>query len=102
LDYKEWEMGFVSIRDMRTRPGEVWQQLEKEGDLIVTSSGRPFALMISAEGEDIEQLLLALRRAKAQLAVSRMRVQAAEMGLDRLTESEIEVEIEQARRERQQ
>ena len=66
-------MSFVSIRDMRTRPGEVWKQLEEEGDLIVTSSGRPFALMIAAEGEDVEQLLLALRRAKAQLAVSRMR-----------------------------
>lgn len=36
-------MTFVSIRDMRTRPGEVWQQLQAEGDLILTSSGRPFA-----------------------------------------------------------
>jgi antitoxin (DNA-binding transcriptional repressor) of toxin-antitoxin stability system len=93
-------MGFVSIRDMRTRPGEVWQQLAEEGDLIVTSSGRPFALMISAEGEDIEQLLMALRRAKAQLAVSRMRSQAAAMGMDRLSTEEIDAEIQQARRER--
>ena len=52
-------MTFVSIRDMRTRPGEVWQQLQDEGDLIITSSGRPFALMIAAEGEDVEALLLA-------------------------------------------
>lgn len=94
-------MSFVSIRDMRTRPGEIWKQLQEEGDLIVTSSGRPFALMIAAEGEDVEQLLLALRRAKAQLAVSRMRAQAAQTGLNRMTEPEIEAEIEQARRERQ-
>jgi antitoxin (DNA-binding transcriptional repressor) of toxin-antitoxin stability system len=93
-------MGFISIRDMRTRPGEVWQQLAEEGDLIVTSSGRPFALMISAEGEDIEQLLVALRRAKAQLAVTRMRAQAAEKGLDRLAAEEIDDEIKQARHER--
>jgi antitoxin (DNA-binding transcriptional repressor) of toxin-antitoxin stability system len=93
-------MGFISIRDMRTRPGEVWQQLAEEGDLIVTSSGRPFALMISAEGEDIEQLLVALRRAKAQLAVTRMRAQAAEKGLDRLSAEEIDDEIKQARHER--
>lgn len=95
-------MGFVSIRDMRTRPGEVWQQLAEQGDLIVTSSGRPFALMIAAEGEDIEQLLLALRQAKAQLAVTRMRAQAAAKGLDQLSEEEIEVEVAAARRERQQ
>lgn len=93
-------MTFVSIRDMRTRPGEVWQQLQKEGDLILTSSGRPFALMISAEGGDVEELLLALRRARAQLAVSRLRQQAAERGLNRLSGDEIDAEIHHARRER--
>lgn len=93
-------MTFVSIRDMRTRPGEVWQQLQDEGDLIVTSSGRPFALMIAAEGEDVEALLIALRRARAQLAVSKMRRQAAEAGLDRMTIDDIDAEIRQARLER--
>jgi antitoxin (DNA-binding transcriptional repressor) of toxin-antitoxin stability system len=93
-------MTFVSIRDMRTRPGEVWQQLQDEGDLIVTSSGRPFALMIAAEGEDVEALLLALRRARAQLAVSKMRKQAGEAGLDRMSMDAIDAEISEARAER--
>ena len=93
-------MTFVSIRDMRTRPGEVWQQLQDEGDLVVTSSGRPFALMIAAEGEDVEALLLALRRARAQLAVSKMRRQAGEAGLDRMAIDDIDAEIRQARSER--
>ena len=72
-------MTFVSIRDMRTRP---------------------FALMIAAEGEDVEALLIALRRARAQLAVSKMRRQAAEAGLDRMTIDDIDAEIRQARLER--
>ena len=93
-------MTFVSIRDMRTRPGEVWQQLQQEGDLIVTSSGRPFALMISAEGEEVEELLLALRRARAQLAVARMRKQAGSAGLEHMSLDEINAEIRQARAER--
>lgn len=93
-------MTFVSIRDMRTRPGEVWQQLQDEGDLVVTSSGRPFALMIAAEGEDVEALLLALRRARAQLAVSKMRRQAGEAGLDRVAIDDIDAEIRHARSER--
>ncbi len=93
-------MTFVSIRDMRTRPGEVWQQLQDEGDLIVTSSGRPFALMISAADEDVEELLLALRRARAQMAVSRLRKQAAVHGQDQMSSEEIETEISQTRRER--
>lgn len=93
-------MEFVSIRDMRTRPGEVWQQLQEQGDLVVTSNGRPFALLISAEGQDIEKLLLAVRRARALLAIERLRAEAAENGTDRLTAEEIEAEIAAARRER--
>lgn len=95
-------MTFVSIRDMRTRPGEVWQQLQNEGDLIVTSSGRPFALMIAAEGEDVEALLLALRRARAQLAVSKMRRQTGEAGLDSMSLDDINAEIRQTRSERRE
>ena len=93
-------MTFISTRDMRTFPEEVWQQLEEEGDLIVTSSGRPCALMISAADEDVEELLLALRRARAQLAVSRLRKQAVARGLDRMSTGEIEAEINQVRSER--
>lgn len=93
-------MTFISIRDMRTRPGEVWQQLQQEGDLIVTSSGRPFALMISAEGEDVEELLMALRRTRAQLAVAKMRKHASTAGLERMSLDEINAEIRQARAER--
>ena len=93
-------MTFVSIRDMRTRPKEVWQQLQDESDLIVTSSGRPFALMISAADEDVEELLLALRRARAQMAVSRRRKQAAAQALEAMPAEEIEAEIGQVRSER--
>jgi len=93
-------MAFVSIGDMRTRPGEVWRQLRTEGDLVITSSGQPFALMISAENDDIEELLIALRRAQAQLAVSRLRKQAEMQKVNRLSEEEIQAEILQARRER--
>lgn len=92
-------MTFVSISELRTRPGEVRRQLQQEGDLIVTSRGRPFALMLSTEGEDVEELLLALRRARAQLAVARMRKHASSAGLACMSLDEISAEIRQARTE---
>lgn len=95
-------MEFVSIRDMRTRPGEVWRQLQEQGDLILTSSGHPFALMINITDEDVEELLLALRRTRAQLAATRLRRQAADHGLAHLSADEIEAEIRQSRQARQQ
>jgi len=93
-------MKFVTVRDLRVRPGEVWRQLREKQDLILTSSGRPIALLIGLEEDNVEETLAAVRRARAQMAVSRMRRTAAEQGLDRLPPEEIEAEIAQARQER--
>lgn len=94
-------MEYVSIRDMRTRAGEVWQQLKEDGDLIVTSNGKPFALMVSLEDEDVEQMIATFRRTRAQMAVSQLRKEAAISGANRLSAAEIDAEIRQARRDRQ-
>jgi len=50
--------------------------------------------------DDVEETLTAVRRARAQLAVSRLRQSAATRGLDRLTEEEIEAEVRASRQER--
>jgi prevent-host-death family protein len=88
-------MQYVSVRDFRIRPRDVWNKL-KQGDVVVTSSGSPVAVLVSVEAEELEETLLALRRARAQLSVSRMRRAAASAGVDRLTEADIEQEIQQA------
>jgi antitoxin (DNA-binding transcriptional repressor) of toxin-antitoxin stability system len=91
-------MEFISVRDFRIRPGEIWEKL-KDQDLVVTSNGRPIAILSPVEGENIEETFALLRRLRAQMAVSRMRKEAAEAGLDRLSEEEIEAEIRKARDE---
>jgi antitoxin (DNA-binding transcriptional repressor) of toxin-antitoxin stability system len=79
----------------------VWRRLREKRDLVITSSGRPIAVMVEVgEGEDVEATLTALRRVRAQAAISRMRRAAADRGLDRLTADEIDAEIVAARRER--
>jgi len=91
-------MEFISVRDFRIRPGEIWEKL-KDQDLVITSNGRPIAILSPVEGENIEETFALLRRLRAQMAVSRMRKEAAEAGLDRLSEEEIEAEIRKARDE---
>jgi hypothetical protein len=58
------------------------------------------AIIAEITEDTVEELLSALRRARAQAAVSRLRRAAAEQGLQRMTEAEIEAEIAQTRRER--
>jgi antitoxin (DNA-binding transcriptional repressor) of toxin-antitoxin stability system len=93
-------MQFVAVRDLRVRPGEVWQKLNEQDELVLTSNGRPMAIIAKVAENEVEQMLAALRRARAQLAVSRLRQAAVAQGLDRMKPDEIETEIAQARRER--
>jgi PHD/YefM family antitoxin component YafN of YafNO toxin-antitoxin module len=92
-------MKFLSVREIRNQPGAVWKRLKDE-DLVLTANGKPRGLLIGLDEEDLEVTLETLRRARAEVAVSRMRRQAAEAGLDRLGDAEIEAEIRAARAER--
>lgn len=92
-------MRYISIRDLRNQSG-ILQRTVAEEPVTLTSNGRPFALMVGlGEAEDPGELERLIRQARAQWAVSRIRKQAQEAGLDRLTDEEIEDEIAQARAE---
>lgn len=93
-------MRLISTRDLRNTPGKVREMLEEE-DLVLTSGSTPVAYLTGiGEDDRIEELAAAFREARAQLAVSRMRREAAEEGLDQLSPEEIEEEIRAARQER--
>lgn len=93
-------MDFVTVRDLRLRSTEVWRRLREKRDVIVMSHGQPIALLIDLKDEDVEETLAALRRARAHMAVSRMRMSAAERGASRMTLDEIDAEIREARQGR--
>ena len=57
-------MKFISIRELRNRPGEVWKQL-REDDLVLTANGRPRGVLVGLEDDELEQTLESLRRARA-------------------------------------
>ena len=93
-------MEFITVRDLRTRPGQIWDKLREQRDLILTN-GRPIAVLSHIDEGGVEETLASLRRARAQAALSRLRADAAGRGLDRLSDAEIEAEIAAARAERQ-
>jgi antitoxin (DNA-binding transcriptional repressor) of toxin-antitoxin stability system len=95
-------MEFVTVRDLRTRPGQIWDKLRQQQDLIVTANGRPIAVLSHIGEDGVEETLASLRRAHAQAALSRLRADAAAQGLDRLSADEIEAEIAATRNERQE
>ncbi len=90
-------MEFVSSREIRVNPKPVFERLEEEKEVVITSRGRPVALLLGVSGENLEDTVRAVRHARAELAVSRMRRIASENGLKT---GEIDAEIEAVRRER--
>ena len=93
------KLKFVSVRDIRNRPGQVWDTLREE-DVVFTSNGKPVGILIGLEEGDLAQAGELLRRVRAQMAVSRMRRDAAESGIARLTDKDIAEEISAARSDR--
>lgn len=94
-------MKFITVRDFRIRPGVVWKNLEKNEEVVITSSGKPIALLTGISDVNFEETLSLLRRTKAELAVSRMRRVATRKGISRLSKQEIEEEIRAIRKTRQ-
>lgn len=93
-------MTFVTARDLRLKPAEVWEKLKEEGDVVVTVNGRPCAIITGTSPEDLEESLLVLRRLRAETAVAKMRAAAARRGLGKMSPAEIEKEVRAVRRGR--
>lgn len=92
-------MKFVSTRELRNRPGYVRELAQKE-DLVLTVEGKPIAILLGIEEQDLEETALVLRQAKAQRALSRMRQQASRQGITQAAPGVVEAEIRAVRRKR--
>jgi hypothetical protein len=92
-------MKFLSTRELRNRPGFVRELAQKE-DLVLTVNGKPIAMLLGVEEGELEETVRAVRQARAQRALSRMRREAARRGLDKSSASVIDGEIRAVRSKR--
>ena len=90
-------MNFYSVRDLRTESKNVWDNLSAGGEVVITNNGKPSALMINIPEGGFDEIVQAVRQAKAMIAFNNMRSKAAMSGF--MSEKEIEAEINAARNE---
>ncbi len=93
-------MRFVSVRDLRGKSAQVWAQLKDEKDLVITSNGRPIAILSAVSPELLEKSLDAIRTARAMMAVDAIQQRSLKMGLADMTLEEINAEIAAVRKSR--
>jgi len=93
-------MKFVSIRDLRGKSAEIWKKLPGEREMIITSNGRPIAILAAVSESNFEESLSAFRQARAVEAVASLQRRSVEQGTDNISMDEIDAEIRAVRKKR--
>jgi hypothetical protein len=91
-------MNLIAIQDLK-RPRRLKQRLQDEKELLLTSDGRPVAVLINVDNaEDPESILQSVRDSRSRLALRRLRETARRTGASRFTPEQIDREITAARK----
>ncbi len=93
-------MRFVSVRELRGRPGQVWKQLARVKDMVLTLNGKPIAIISSTSEEFLEENLAEARKSRAMAAVRAIQAESVRRGLDKMTMEEIDEVIQKVRKAR--
>jgi antitoxin (DNA-binding transcriptional repressor) of toxin-antitoxin stability system len=93
-------MKFVSVRDLRGKSAEIWKALPEEREIVITSNGRPIAILAATSESTLEDSLNSFRRARAVEAVASLQRRSVEQGTDRISMDEINAEIRAVRKKR--
>ena len=88
-------MNFYSVRDLRTDSKSMWADLKRGDEVVLTNNGRPSALMIDIPEGSFDEIVQAVRQAKAMIALNSMRRRAAREGF--MSDEDIESLIDEAR-----
>ena len=90
-------MKFITVRDFRTSPAQIWKQLPSEKEFIITNNGKPIALLTPLTDETLEETIKTLRKAKALNSIQKMQEISIQKGTNNLSDENIEKEITEFR-----
>jgi antitoxin (DNA-binding transcriptional repressor) of toxin-antitoxin stability system len=68
--------------------------------MVITSNGRPIAILAAVNESNLEEALNAFRQARAVEAVAELQRRSMVRGTNKLSLAEIEAEISEVRRQR--
>src|SRR5256885_14250504 len=83
---------FLSYRDLRNTPSAVWDALDASEAVAILANGEPRALLLEIEDGDVERTMQLVRRVRAQMALSRLRGEAATQGAAAPADRDVDAE----------
>jgi antitoxin (DNA-binding transcriptional repressor) of toxin-antitoxin stability system len=91
-------MKMMTIRDFRARPAQMRRDLNREGEAVLTTNGKPVALLLAVGEDSLDATLRMVHRGRAQQALQAIRQDAREKGLDSLSMGDIDAIIAKTRK----
>jgi antitoxin (DNA-binding transcriptional repressor) of toxin-antitoxin stability system len=91
-------MKFTTVRDFRTSPKKIWDELGEMQEMVITNNGKPIALLTPLSGANFESTLKAVRQAKAKMSVDKMREISLGRKTDKLSGKDINKIITETRK----
>ncbi|MFP4443272.1 MAG: type II toxin-antitoxin system Phd/YefM family antitoxin [Spirochaetia bacterium] len=91
-------MKFITVRDLRTSPAQIWKDLPVEQEMVITNNGKPIALLTPVSDTNLEETLSTIRRSRAINAVKSLQQISVKNKNYELSNEEIEAEIKAARK----
>ena len=89
---------FFTARDLRTIPKKIWNTLSADGEVVISNNGKPTALMINITDSNFDEVVRAVRQARAMIAFNSMRAKVAKQGY--MSDVDLEAEIAEYRKEK--
>lgn len=93
-------MKTLTIRDFRTRPRQAQETIRRESETVLTSNGRPVALIVPVDAGTLDAELETLRNARAVRALAALREQADMEGSSAMPPSDLDELIKKSREAR--
>ncbi len=93
-------MKFVTIRDLRSKSRQIQNDLIKLKEMILTSNGKPIAIMMAISEDSLEESLSAIRRSRVTSSVTELQIRSVKKRKHLINLREINDEIKKARSER--
>jgi antitoxin (DNA-binding transcriptional repressor) of toxin-antitoxin stability system len=93
-------MKFITVRDFRTSPAQIWQQLPSEHEMVITNNGKPIALLTPINDTDFEETIKTIRKARAIQALKQMQEISLKNQNSKMSDLEIQNEISAARKKK--
>lgn len=90
----------ITIRDFRTRPKQLREELCQEDEALLTANGQPIALVIPVDEDSLDETLETVRRSRGLEALRALRRASKKAGTSALSVAEIDGLVQKTRRAR--